>query len=115
MGKHCFMEDAYHFLRLKWNRIGRRNTFTAVEVPVGDEMVTTHYHAPTEFEEMLKKNYQLRVKKPLAFFIPPSFLEPYFRRNPFMLRFLNFLEGIFGNWTALASWADHYIIIAERK
>ena len=113
--KHCLWESVYLFVKGRWSQIGRRNTNKALSVEVDGEKVPTYYHSPKEIESILEKNYNVLQIKPIAFFLPPSYLEPFFSKNKWFLHFLNNFEKLFGNWSLLANWSDHYIILAEKK
>ncbi len=115
MPKRCFMEDCYLFFKFKWNQIGRRNTVKKVAINVEGVAVDTFYHSPKEVSELLKNDYDIQAIKPVAFFLPPSYLEPFFKRYQWLLNGLVLLERLFGRFRIFANWADHYIIIAARK
>lgn len=115
MPKHCFIEDCYLFLKLKWNQIGRRNTEDGLAINVEGVAVNTFYHSPKEVIELLKKDYLIQIVRPVAFFLPPSYLEPFFKRKIWLLSGLVFLERLVGRFRILANWSDHFILIAERK
>lgn len=114
MAKHCLMEDIYHFLTLKWQKINRRNTSEALKVNVNKNVVNTYYYSPSELIQAMGENYKVQLKKPIAFFLPPSYLEPFFKKNLWLLKGLNYLERIFGGMSFLASYSDHYIIVAKK-
>jgi hypothetical protein len=109
------MEDVYHWLTLRWNKVGRRNTANGLAVEVNGTNIPTFYHSPKEVKKMLSKNYNIELLKPIAIALPPSYLEPFFSKFPTALRILNWIEKILGNFSVLAAWSDHYIVIAERK
>lgn len=113
MPKYCLMEGLYMLFTFKWKRLFRRNTSKGVQVNVDGEQVTTFYHSPKQVKKMLG-GYKINLKKPVAIYLPPSYLQPFFNRHPKFLTFLNNLEGIFGRLSFLAGWSDHYIIIAEK-
>jgi SAM-dependent methyltransferase len=115
MARHCFMEDVYHSLRFQFSKLNRRNTNKALEVQVEGEQVPTYYHRPGDVKKMLEKTHHIHLISPVAFFLPPSYLEAFFRKRKYLLRILNNLERWFARGEKLASWSDHYIIIAERK
>lgn len=115
MAKKCWIESAYFFLKGKRSLMNRRNTQTGVEVAVKDEKVMTYYYAPNEIETLLKNQYKIELIKPIACFLPPSYMEPFFKKNKTLLGVLNKLEQIFGRFTSMAKWADHYIIVAKKK
>jgi len=115
MSKKCCVESFYFFLKGKFSLMNRRNTNKGVEVTVKDEKVKTYYYFPKEVEGLLKPNYTIKLIKPVASFLPPSYLEPFFKKQVTLLRFLNKLEQIFGRFTYLSKWSDHYIIVAEKR
>ncbi len=115
MAKGCFMEDVYHFFKLQWQKIGRRNTKEGLLVNVEGVAVHTYYYSPAEVTDLMKEDYKVILRKPIAFFLPPSYLEPLFKKLPFVLKILNNFEQFFGQWGRLSSNSDHYIIIAEKK
>ncbi|MBL4668849.1 MAG: class I SAM-dependent methyltransferase [Flavobacteriales bacterium] len=115
MSKYCLMENIYFFLKFNFRQINRRNTNTGVEVNVKDEQVKTYYYLPEEIAQLLKPNYKIELIKPVACFLPPSYMEPFFKKHKKVLSFINRLEHFFGRFTFMAKWSDHYIIVAERK
>lgn len=115
MPRHCFMESIFFFLKFKWGSMFRRNTSKAVPVNVDGVEVDTYYHSPRSVKKILKSNYEIRLIKPVALFLPPSYLESFFAKRLRLLNFLNWLEQTFGRLSMFSGGADHYIIIAERK
>tara|TARA_R110002049_G_scaffold246247_7_gene420273 strand:- start:780 stop:1571 length:792 start_codon:yes stop_codon:yes gene_type:complete len=115
MPKRCFMEDCYLFFKFKWNQIGRRNVVEKVAINVEGVAVDTFYHSPKEVSKLLENNYVIQAVKPVAFLLPPSYLEPFFKRYSWLLNGLSLLERLFGRFRIFANWSDHYLIIAERK
>ncbi len=112
--KVCMWESKYFFLRFEWSKVFRRNTKKPLNVNVDGTMVPTWYHSPKEVKTMLGKNYKVLLTKPVAFSLPPSYMEPLFKRWPNALKFLNKLEQVFGQVSLLSAWSDHYIIVAEK-
>lgn len=82
---------------------------------VGDGSVKTYYHSPKELKKILGKHYRFKLIKPVAFMLPPSYLEPFFTGKKSLMKFTNKMEGIFGRFSGPASWSDHFIIIAEKR
>ena len=114
MAKKCFIEEAYHLFTGRWSKLFRRNTEKGLSVDVDGTKVETFYHAPNQLINRLKQ-YDILLQKPVAFFLPPSYLEPFFKRKPYLLKLLNNLEQFFGRWSFLAAWSDHYIIIGKKR
>ena len=115
MSKKCLMESIYFFLKRDFSKIKRRNNKIGIDVNVKNEKVKTYYYLPKDIETMLSPNYKINLVKPIAIFLPPSYLEPFFKKRKTLLHILNKLEQIFGRFTYLAKWADHYIIVAEKQ
>lgn len=115
MPEYCLIEDFYFLFKGKFSKINRRSKKGYLEVDVNGEKVKTFYHSPWTVKQLLSNDYQVELIKPIAFFIPPSYLESFFKRRIGVLRFLNFLERIFGSFSFLAQSSDHYLIIAKRK
>ncbi|NOQ71805.1 MAG: methyltransferase domain-containing protein [Crocinitomix sp.] len=115
MPRFCFMEGMYFLSRLKFGKLFRRNTAKAVAVNVDGTAVETFYHSPRFVKRVLNDTYKIEKVKPVAFFLPPSYLEGFFKNKWFLLNFLNRLEKIAGRMSFLSGWSDHYIIIGVKK
>lgn len=115
MAKHCLWEDFYFWLKGEKSRLGRRNTNQALEVEVSGMNVPTYYHSPAELKSYLRDHYRVLSLKPIAFFLPPSYLESFFAKHKALLWLLNQMEKLFSRFEFLAKWSDHYLIIAEKK
>lgn len=115
MPKFCLMESLYFIAKFQFKKAVRRNTNHAVSVNVDGTTVSTYYHSPKEVKKMLATNYHIEKTKPVALFLPPSYLEPFFKKRPKMLNFLSRLETIYGPLSFLSGLSDHYILIARKK
>lgn len=115
MSKRCWLESLYFLLKLQFNKVNRRNTNKGIAVNVNNESVNTYYYTPQEIKKMLNGEYHITLTKPIAFFLPPSYMEPFFQKHPYILSFLNKLEVIFSQFDFMAKWSDHYIIVAEKR
>ena len=114
MPRICMMESIYFFFKLKWRKIFQRYAANGVDVSVDGSVVKTYYHSPKQLKRILP-HYTIKCIKPVALCLPPSYMEPFFKRHPRFLSFLNKLEGRLGKIGSLAGWSDHYILIAEKK
>ena len=115
MPKFCVTEDVYLLLKGKFSQILRRSKNEFLEVCVAGEKVRTYYHSPKMVKKLLQSKYNIKLVKPIAHFLPPSYLEPFFQKNKWLLLYLNFMERTFGRLGFLAANADHFILIAQRK
>ena len=115
MPNDCFIENFYFLFKGKFRNIFRRKLNRSLKVNVDGVNVETFYHAPNDVKDLLGKDYNVVLKKPVALFIPPSYLEGFFKNKKFLLKLLEFFERIFGWVSFYSNFADHYIIIAKRK
>ncbi len=115
MPEYCLMETFYLALKLQFGKLFRRKTIEGVLVNVEGSSVRTFYHSPNFVKGLLKKGYNIKKVKPVAAFLPPSYLEPFFFKQKWLLNILYTLEKMFGSFGFLAGVSDHYIIIAEKR
>lgn len=114
MPKNCIWENKYLFLSGKWKQLFRRNTKDFLEVNVDGVAVKTWYYNPKEIVSLTKNEYHVKNYKPIGFFIPPSYLESFFKNKKWLLNFLNWKEKRIKNWSFLAKYADHFIIELQK-
>lgn len=116
MPKRCFMENVYFLFTGKWSKMNRRNTGDALAVNVNGEMVNTWFYRPEEIAHYLKMaDYQVSYYKPVAFFVPPSYLSNKFKEGGFLLRLAKTFDRLATKLSVLSGRADHFIICATRK
>lgn len=115
MPENCVVEDFYLLLKGQFSEIGRRSRKTHLDVDVNGEKIRTFYHSPWTVKQLLFNYYKVELVRPIAHFLPPSYLEPFFKKKLWALRYLSFMERTFGKFSFLASNADHFILIAQRK
>jgi ubiquinone/menaquinone biosynthesis C-methylase UbiE len=114
MPKNTLWEQFYFILKGKFETANRRKKDDAI-ANVDGENVTTYYYNPKDVVNLSKTNFNIIESKPIGFFIPPSYLESFFKNKTGLLSFLTFLENRIENWSLLSKYADHYIIILQKK
>lgn len=114
MPKSTLWEQWYFFGKGKFSEVFRRKK-EYVSANVEGEKVTTYYYNPNDIERLASKNFSRKTKFPIGFFIPPSYLEPFFKSKPRLLSFLNYLEKRITTFSFLSKYADHYIIHLQKK
>lgn len=113
MSRFCCWESLYFLLKGKPREAFRRLSRKPVAARLGDSAgVATWYYSPAEFRKLMGSGFghtQAIVVYPVGFWLPPSYLNPFFNKYPRFLRLLNFLEK---NCTPawLAPMADHFFI-----
>jgi SAM-dependent methyltransferase len=129
MSRFCWQETLYFLLKLNPRKAFRRLSREPVNARL-DEKTTlpTWYYSPSEFRRLFcttdfparraereeRRTWKSGVQRPVGFWLPPSYLNPFFEKRPRLLGFLNFLEK---NCTPawFASAADHFLICLEKS
>jgi len=111
MSRFCWWETLYFLLKGKPREAFRRLGKGPVSAPLDDKTsVPTWYYSPAEFRRLMAHEQVRAISvHPAGFWLPPSYLDPFFEKRPRLLRFLNFLEK---NLTApwMSSMADHFFV-----
>jgi 2-polyprenyl-3-methyl-5-hydroxy-6-metoxy-1,4-benzoquinol methylase len=114
MPKNTLWEQLYFLLKLDFKNAFRRKKEFAV-ANVDGEKVITYYYNPKDITTLSNTNFTLLEIKPIGFFVPPSYLESFFKNKPKLISFLNTLEQKITNQSWLSKYADHYLIVLEKK
>jgi len=114
MPKHCFWERIYFSLKNELKKATRRDTNQAIIANVDGVNVKTWYYNPKDVLDLAKDNYKIQLKKPIGFFVPPSYLETSFLTKKVVFSVLRILDKIL-NFSFLSKYSDHYLIILEKK
>jgi SAM-dependent methyltransferase len=115
MGRDCKWERFYFKRKKKSEKVDRRRSREGVPTLIGGTEMKTWYYAPQEIEQLFSEHFSLIENKPVGLFVPPSYLENYFRTKKLSLNFLFILEKLFGNIQAFSNYADHYLIVLKKK
>jgi SAM-dependent methyltransferase len=114
MPKNTLWEQLYFTLKLDFKNAFRRKKDHAI-ANVDGEKITTYYYNPKDIVNLANANFEIKRLKPIGFFVPPSYLEPFFKNKPKLIAFLNALEQKVKNQSWLSKYADHYVIVLEKK
>lgn len=114
MPKNTFWEQFYFLLKFDFKNAFRRKKAFAL-ANVDGEKVATYYYNPKDIVYLCQSNFEMVAIKPIGFFVPPSYLEPFFKNKKAILKGLNFLENSIKNCSFLSKYADHYIITLQKK
>lgn len=114
MPKNTLWEQAYFLFKRKLSTAFRRKKEVAM-ANVDGENVPTYYYNPKDIVNLAQTKFNFIESKPIGFFIPPSYLEPFFLNKSRFLNILNYLENKIRNQSFLSKYADHYIIILQKK
>ena len=114
MPKNTLWEQFYFLAKAQFKNIYRRKKDNVI-VQVDGENVPTYYYNPKDIVNLAKANFEMVAVKPIGFFVPPSYLDGFFKNKKGILRFLNRLEQGIKNHSSLSKYADHYIIILQKR
>lgn len=113
MGKKCLWEKLYFLFRpkKKWSR----NSKSAVEANVEGKLVKTWYYSPSDIVGFMGLGFNMTKRKPIGFFIPPSYLEGFVKKRRGLFKVLLGLEKAVSSWSFLSNYADHFYIEFQKK
>lgn len=114
MPQNTVWEQLYFLAKGKWSEAFRRRN-EHVLANVDGEKVPTYYYNPKEIVHLTEETWECKEYQPIGFFIPPSYLEPFFKNKKGFLKLLRKLEMWIQNFSFLSKYADHYIIILQKK
>jgi SAM-dependent methyltransferase len=114
MGTQCKWEDFY-FKRIKHKGYKRRQNADGVSTTINGNAFTTYYYTPQQLGNYFAEGFDVELVKPIGLFVPPSYLNGYFKKKPLALKLLSLFEKLFGGVSRWANYADHYLIVLRKK
>lgn len=114
MPKNTLWEQFYFFSKAKFREMSRRKKDSAI-ANVDGESVITYYYNPNEMVRLADYYFKLGSVHPIAFFVPPSYLEPFFKDKTRLLSALDRMESTIKNRKGLSKYADHYFITLDQR
>ncbi|MBI2268933.1 MAG: class I SAM-dependent methyltransferase [Bacteroidetes bacterium] len=115
MGTCCIWEVFYFSMKLQLKKAFRRLNKKGVETIIKNSVFNTYYHSPKKIKQFLIFNSHFLIQKPIGLFIPPSYLEPFFKNKEWLLKLLGRAENLSGRLSIFSNLADHYFITLEKK
>lgn len=113
MPKNTLWEQLYFISKGKFSEVFRRKKEFAT-ANVDGEKVTTFYYNPKDIKRAALQ-FEIKDHYPIGFFVPPSYLEPFFKSKPRLFSILNYLEKRITTFSFLSKYADHYLIHLKKK
>lgn len=115
MPRFCLWETLYFSGRGKFRQAFRRVSREPVSARLDDSTsVKTWYYSPKDMKNSFK-GWVLGDVRPIGLFIPPSYLEPFFRKRIAFLDRLENMERSTARFRTLAGMADHFLLVLEKK
>jgi len=114
MPKNTKWEQLYFLAKADFKNVFRRKRNSAT-ANVDGQKVLTYYYNPTETAHLAQRYFAVEKISPIGFFVPPSYLEPFFSKHPTLFSVLDALESAVKNWSFLSKHADHYFINLRKR
>lgn len=115
MGRKCWWEKLYFNFKKDKAQANRRKNKNGVATTINNTTFNTYYYSPNEIESAFSAGFETVNTKPIGFFIPPSYLNPFFTKHKLLFNLLHVLDKAVANFSFLANYADHYLIHLKRK
>jgi len=114
MPRFCWWETAYFLMKGSGRKAFRRSSRQPVAVDLEGVNLNIWYYNPSDFEMKLP-GFQRMTRKPVGFFLPPSYLEPRFRNRPKSLSRLARWEKRSSKMASLSTWSDHFLLHLQKR
>lgn len=115
MGKYCLWETCYYFLKFKFAKALRRWDNKGVQTKIEEEVFETWFYSVSGLKKIFSEHFKLIDAKPIAVFVPPSYMQNYFDKKPKLLNRFNYLDNFFTRFKWLSNFSDHLILTFELK
>lgn len=111
--RYCLIEILYFFLRGQWRKSLRRCK-GRTEVTIDGVQFTVYYPTIRKIRESFARDFRLISCIGIGVTIPPSFLDQWGQRHPFLFRSLSRLENSWAKLPFLRSTGDHVLLCFEK-
>ena len=110
MGRKCIWERLYFTLKFRKKEANRRKLTQGVNAHNNDTEFKIWYYSPKEIQQIFGPNFKTQTLAGVGLFVPPSYLNPFFRNKKALLSLFNGLDKLFCKFKWTADHADHYIV-----
>jgi len=115
MPSFCLWETFYFLIRGKFREAFRRLNKSGIDAKIKNGAIRTYYYSPGEIKKIFSEQFKVIAVKPVGLFIPPSYLENFFKRKAELFRNLKRFERSINNISAFSPLSDHYLIDLEAR
>lgn len=115
MGKKCVWERIYFLMKGQYKQVFRRLSTEGVSTKINKQEFTTWYYSPKEIKTVFSPSFEFINTSATAFFVPPSYLNPFFEKKNRWLNLLARLDKIFTTFKWTANYGDHYFIHLKKR
>ena len=115
-GKHTWWETVYFLFKLQPKNAFRRWSNEKTQVQLAKHVQQPVYYYSIADIVRLLGAFDIKAKKPVGLFIPPSYLDQSMQKRKPVFKFLAALEKGLGRISLFSSFADHtYILLKKRS
>jgi ubiquinone/menaquinone biosynthesis C-methylase UbiE len=115
MSRKCAWEQLYFLAKRDSSKSNRRLSKDSLDITVDGSVVSTWFYSPKEIVEMVNDQLKHQITKPVGIGYPPSYLNPLVEKFPMLKGVSLMMEDLFGNSSALANRADHFLITFTKE
>ncbi len=115
LGRFCAWETKYFLFKRKPKEAFRRQNKHVVFANVEGEKVATWYYSIKELGNLLPNNLIITKRKAIGTFVPPSYLNPWFKNKNVLLNMLAMLDKLLGTKRIFTGLSDHYLIELKKR
>jgi len=109
MPEFCAWESLYFLAKFKFPQVFRRKNKKGILANVAGKEVKTYYYSPLKMVQWAH-TLKLHWIAPVGFFLPPSYLNPFFANRLKTIDFLQKRDEKASNSFHLSGLSDHYLI-----
>jgi ubiquinone/menaquinone biosynthesis C-methylase UbiE len=115
MGTRCVWEMLYYSLKGQFKNAFRRQAKGGIDTTLDKQELLTYYYSPMQVSVLSPASLKFINSRPVGFFLPPTYLEGYFKKHRSQLNFLNYLEKKINSFGILANMGDHFMIEMKKE
>jgi ubiquinone/menaquinone biosynthesis C-methylase UbiE len=111
--RFCVWEILHYLCKGQFRKAWRRCRGTA-EATIGRTSFPVFYPTLRSLRQSLRPMFRLCSVTGIGITVPPSYLEPWARRNPSALRFCKDIDRLICEWPGIRVLGDHMLLRLER-
>jgi ubiquinone/menaquinone biosynthesis C-methylase UbiE len=116
MGPYCLWEMIWYFAEGKRNKAFRRLQRDGVIAKIADgAFIRVQYPSVHELSRAFTPDFRLQSVKGIGVAVPPSYVEPWARSHPHLLRLCERADTVLGRVPVVRTFADHVLACLQRR
>jgi len=116
MGPSCFWEIGCYLAQGNRHKAFRRFNSDGVSARIGDgASIHVRYPSVRFLSRAFAPEFRLKSVQGIGVAVPPSYLEPWARRHPRLLRLCRQFDAYFGRCPGIRSMGDHVLVHLQRE